>query len=233
MRFLVVDDDWLARGGVVKAIESIRPDADVMEASSLCDAYLSLQEHPGIDLVILDLNLNESRGIETLIEFRKWCEDHRIEPRTVVLSGAGDNDPNLVTDVLAHHGTGFILKGTRAKVFEHALAMTVDGGVFIPEEILRSIGSRPPTVHLASDARAEPSPPNFTPRETEVAALLIQGMTYKKIAQTIERRHNHHISESTVRTHVGNMAWKLGVTMNAKAGVMAEIAKRGLKFTFN
>ena len=65
-----------------------------------------------------------------------------IEPRTVVLSGASDDNPNLVTDVLANHGTGFILKGTKAKVFEHALAMTVDGGVFIPEEILRAIAPR-------------------------------------------------------------------------------------------
>ncbi len=39
MKFLVVDDDWLTRGGVVKAIESIQPDAAVAEASSLHDAY--------------------------------------------------------------------------------------------------------------------------------------------------------------------------------------------------
>jgi DNA-binding NarL/FixJ family response regulator len=232
MKFLVVDDDWLTRGGVVKAIESIQPDAAVAEASSLHDAYLSLQDNPGTDLVILDLNLRESRGIDTLVAFRRWCESQQIEPRTVVLSGAGDDNPNLVTDVLTNHGTGFILKGTTAKVFEHALAMTVDGGVFIPEEILRAIAPKP-NEHRVCDPQAAPAQPHFTPRETEVAALLIQGMTYKKIAQTIERRHKQPISENTVRTHVGNMAWKLGVTMNAKAGVMAEIAKRGLKFTLD
>ena len=230
MRILVVDDDWLTRGGVVKAIESIQPDAAVAEACSLHDAYVSLQENPGTDLVILDLNLRESRGINTLIEFRGWCESQHIEPRTVVLSGASDDNPNLVTEVLANHGTGFILKGTKARVFEHAVAMTVDGGVFVPEEILRTLAPRS-AEHRASDSRAEPTLPNFTPRETEVAALLIQGMTYKKIAQVLERRNEQPISENTVRTHVGNIAWKLGVTMNAKAGVMAEIAKRGLKFT--
>jgi DNA-binding NarL/FixJ family response regulator len=232
MRFLVVDDDWLTRGGVVKAIESIQPNAAVAEASSLHDAYLALQENPGTDLVILDLNLRESRGIDTLVEFRGWCESHQIEPRTVVLSGASDGDPNLVTDVLANHGTGFILKGTKAKVFEHALAMTVDGGVFIPEEILRALAPKRPA-HRVTDSQTTPSQPNFTPRETEIAALLIQGMTYKKIAQTLEKRHGQRIAENTVRTHVGNMAWKLGVTMNAKAGVMAEIAKRGLRFTID
>jgi DNA-binding NarL/FixJ family response regulator len=231
MRVLVVDDDWLTRGGVVKAIESIQPDAAVAEASSLHDAYASLQEYPGTDLVILDLNLQESRGIDTLVEFRNWCECQHIQPRTVVLSGASDDNPHLVTDVLTNHGTGFILKGTKAKVFEHALAMTVDGGVFIPEEILRAIVPRSTPREPASDAAAPQ--PNFTPREAEIAALLIQGMTYKRIAQALEQRHRQRISESTVRTHVGNMAWKLGVTMNAKAGVMAEIARRGLKFTID
>jgi DNA-binding NarL/FixJ family response regulator len=224
-----VDDDWLTRGGVVKALESIEPEADIGEASSLDDAYVSLQENPGTDLVILDLNLQESRGIATLVEFRTWCESQQIEPRTVVLSGAGDGNPSLVADVLANHATGFILKGTKAKVFEHALAMTVEGGVFVPEEILRVIAPRAPD-QRSTDAKAGTAPPNFTPKETEVAALLIQGMTYKKIAQELEKRHKQRISENTVRTHVGNIAWKLGVTTNAKAGVMAEIAKRGLRF---
>jgi two-component system, NarL family, nitrate/nitrite response regulator NarL len=232
MRFLVVDDDWLTRGGVVKAIESIEPDAAVAEASSLHDAYTALQENPATDLVILDLNLKESRGIDTLVEFRHWCESQHIEPRTVVLSGASDDNPNLVADVLANHGTGFILKGTGAKVFEHALAMTVEGGVFVPEEILRAIARRP-GMQRASGSGDGRATPNFTPKETEIAALLIQGMTYKKIAQVLEKRHAQRISENTVRTHVGNMAWKLGVTTNAKAGVMAEIAKRGLKFRFD
>jgi DNA-binding NarL/FixJ family response regulator len=228
MRFLVVDDDWLTRGGVVRAIESIQSDAAVDEASSLHDAYTSLQEHPTVDLVILDLNLGESRGIDTLVEFRSWCESQQIEPRTVVLSG--DDNPHLVTDVLANHGTGFIVKGTTPKLFEHALAMTVEGGVFIPEEILRAIAPNA-AEHRAPNSTAEPTQRCFTPRETEVAGLLVQGLTYKKIAQVLEKRHDKPISENTVRTHVGNMAWKLGVTTNAKAGVLAEIAKRGLKFT--
>ena len=162
---------------------------------------------------------------------RTCFESHHIEPRTVVLSGASDDNPSLVADVLANHGTGFILKGTKAKVFEHALAMTVEGGVFVPEEILRAIAPKP--AQQRGDTTGESAPLNLTRRETEIAALLIQGMTYKKIAQSLEKRHGHPITESTVRTHVGNIAWKLGVTTNAKAGVMAEIAKRGLKFTLD
>ena len=37
-------------------------------------------------------------------------------------------------------------------------------------------------------------------------------------------------NDQTVRAHVCNIAWKLGVTENVKSGVMAEIARRGLTF---
>ena len=69
----------------------------------------------------------------------------------------------------------------------------------------------------------------LTPREAEVAALLVQGRTYKQVARELERRAGRSVSEHTVRAHVGNIAWKLGVTAHAKAGVIAEIARLGLK----
>ncbi|MFC4310905.1 response regulator [Steroidobacter flavus] len=221
MHFLIIDDDFLARSGVVRTLETLSPGATVREAETLQDAFHMLEQAPAVDLVFLDLNLHHTQGIDTLVQFRGWCEARDMEPRTVVLSGAADNNLQLLNDVLANHGTGFIIKGTKAKVFESALTITIEGGIYIPEEFLK-IGGK------------DPAPPketlNLTPREKEVAALLIQGRTYKGIASELQKRHKQSVSDKTVRTHVGNIAWKLGVTASAKAGVMAEIARRGLKF---
>ncbi len=63
-----------------------------------------------------------------------------------------------------------------------------------------------------------------------MASFLVRGFTYKKIARELERTDGRSVSEHTIRAHVGNIAWKLGVTENVKAGVMAEIARRELKF---
>jgi DNA-binding NarL/FixJ family response regulator len=229
MEFLVVEDDWLARGGIVKTLESLRPDSSIVAVSTLAEAFEALLQTPGTDLVILDLNLGATSGVETLVNFRAWCEERQIEPRVVVLSGAATDDPSLVADVLANHGTGFILKGTSEEMFKHALGLTLAGGVFMPQEALRALAPRNPA--RPNDANGVGQPHNLTKKESEVAALLIQGLTYKRIAQVLTKRHSQAISENTVRVHVGNIAWKLGVTENVKAGVMAEIAKRGLKFS--
>lgn len=225
MLCLVVDDHPLTRDGTAVALGAVAPDLKVLEADSLAQAREVLQREPDIELVLLDLDLGDSQGVATLEALKDWCIAREIDARIVVLSG--HCEPDLVRDVIDHYATGFILKATPKPIFQQAVSLTLAGGVYIPDVVLRQIAPPPPAPRAAAlDAR----PLNLTPRETEVAALLVQGYTYKRIAKELERRDGSPISDHTVRAHVGNIAWKLGVTENAKAGVMAEIARRGLKF---
>jgi len=156
---------------------------------------------------------------------KTWADEHAVDARFVVLSG--HCEPDLVRDVVDRLATGFILKATSKSIFQRAISLTLAGGVYIPEIVLRQLV---PQARTADRGNSDPRPLLLTPRETEVAALLIRGFTYKRIARELEKRDGKPISEHTVRVHVGNIAWKLGVTENAKASVMAEIARRGLVF---
>jgi two-component system, NarL family, response regulator FusR len=223
MHCLVVDDDYLPRGGTIKTLQSLRPDAVVSEAESLAQAFDVLSRSPKVELVVLDLNLAESNGVQTLKTLREWCDKKELSPRIVVLSGAGEDNPALVIEILDNYGTGFIpKKGTPEQIFRSALALTLAGGIFIPVEILRQLRLTPETAPAVK----------FTPREREVAALLVRGWTYKRIANELSKRQHSTISEHTVRSHVGNMAWKLGIddSLPAKAGVMAQLATLKIEF---
>lgn len=223
MKYLIVDDHPLTRGGTTVALRELDPAADVVEADSLAQALESLGAHSEIALILLDLNLGDSDGIETLVTVRSRCMTRATPARIVVLSGVCDAD--LVRSVIEQFATGFILKATPREVFSSAIALTLAGGIYIPPIVL-SQWKAP----AGQGAAAGPAPPvSLSPRETEVAALLIQGLTYKRIARELGRT-GAVLSEHTVRAHVGNIAWKLGVTENAKYGVMAEIARRGLTF---
>lgn len=219
---LVVEDHPLTLDGTTLGIQRIVPAMEVHQAVTLSETLAKLAQTPGIDLVLLDLDLPDSQGVATLSAVTAWCTEQGRDVRVVVLSGRAEVD--LVRSVVENYGTGFILKASSREIFEHALRLTLAGGVFIPDIILRKM----PGGASSQPGRTEHTP--LTPRESEIAALLVRGFTYKRIARELEKVDGKPISEHTVRAHVGNIAWKLGVTENAKAGVMAEIARRGLTF---
>jgi DNA-binding NarL/FixJ family response regulator len=155
---------------------------------------------------------------------RAWLDGQARDARILVLSGLPD--AGLVQQALAHGAVGFIAKAAPRGVLLQAVARTLAGGIYLPQA-LGPASERAASVGLPDPAAVMR---RLTARERAVAALLIRGLTYKRIALTLQARDGQPISEHTVRAHVGNIAWKLGVEENAKAGVMARIARLGLLF---
>jgi two-component system, NarL family, response regulator LiaR len=59
------------------------------------------------------------------------------------------------------------------------------------------------------------APPQLTPREHEVLALIVAGMANKRIARELG------LSEKTVKAHVGRLLAKLGVADRTQAALLA------------
>ncbi|ADD43068.1 helix-turn-helix transcriptional regulator [Stackebrandtia nassauensis] len=75
------------------------------------------------------------------------------------------------------------------------------------------------TVPLAVPSATRPAPlPELNPRELDVLAKLAGGLRNRRIAEEL------HISENTVKFHVGNILQKLGVASRNEAAVLARDA---------
>lgn len=88
MRLLVVDDDFTARNGMVQSLRMLYPQEDVRAACSLADAVAAVERPEGVDLVLLDLMLPDSRGLLTLRSFNTACLATAHSPRVIVVSAA-------------------------------------------------------------------------------------------------------------------------------------------------
>lgn len=228
MQVLVVEDEWLIRHGAVLNIRELQPQATVREAGSLAEAFEKLESFPKTDLVILDLKLPDSSGVTTLTKTRAFCEERKIPARIVVLSGSSERE--LVIEVLQGHATGFIVKARPQKEFADALSVTLNGSIYIPHPVLEFLGpSTAATTALRASTQANGYPACLTARQCEICDLLVDGLTYKEIAQVIAQRDNKPLAPNTVRVHVNNIADELGVTKNRKAGVMAALARLGIR----
>jgi DNA-binding NarL/FixJ family response regulator len=226
MQFLIVDDDFSPRKGMVQTLSEFYPGATLHQAGSVAAALALLAENRQMTLVLLDLNVEDSKGIETLHRVKQWCEENDCNPRIVVMSAAADYDESIVTKAIEGCATGFIAKGCSEEVFRSAIELTLAGSIYIPDRYLRSRRAHP-----GSDAE-----PAFTPREREVATLLVQGLTYKQIARRLSGPERS-LSDHTVRVHVQRIAWKLRVATDddsdhlaAKAAVLSAFADRRLRF---
>ena len=232
MHFLIVDDDVFSRGGMALTLRSVYPGCRVDEVRSVSGAIELLSQHRAIDLVLLDLLVDDSRGLQTLTTLKQWCEEQDCNPRIVIVSGGADYDDSLIPDAIERSATGFITKGIQEEIFRSAIELTLAGSIFIPERYLRARRQALPT-------KGRPSAENFTPREQQVASLLIQGLTYKQIAKRLGStdESGRGMSDHTVRVHVQRMAWKLRLAdgvqsdgLSAKAAVLTAFAEQRLQF---
>jgi len=154
MRCMIVDDHPLTRDGTSLALRKEDPTIEIFEAGSLEQAYEILANNERVSLVLLDLDLDDSKGLTTLSTLKAWCELHDVDVRVVVLSGRCE--PELVREVVNTYATGYILKATSQDIFQCAIALTIAGGVYIPDIILKRMAAAAPAPHAGGGTRDVP-----------------------------------------------------------------------------
>lgn len=193
MNVLVVDDHAVFRLGLKSLLASLQQIVNVYEADTLSDALTCLSSSP-IDLVLLDLALDDSQG-EATISAIKAKHD-----RVVIISG--EPDPRLIMNAMQNGIAGFLPKLSSPQVMLSAIKLILNGGTYIPPEILSLLASNNPPPTIASD--------HLTKKQNEVLQLMLKGLSNKVIA------HELSISEGTVKAHLSAVYKTLGVTSRSE-----------------
>jgi DNA-binding NarL/FixJ family response regulator len=214
----MVDDHHLVRDGLRPVLEQLGTPSDparVFEAASYGSAIEHADEHPDMDLVVLDLHLPDVTGFAALADLQ---ERHPGLPIVVM---SGEDDPALMRQAIDYGALGFIPKSSPSAVILNALRLVLSGGTYLPREIM---WSATPAAVDATAAPASPIPPglDITPRQADVLALVLVGKSNKVICREL------NLAESTVKNHVAAVFRALNVTTRVQA-VLA-VAKLGIKY---
>jgi len=139
MKILIVDDHFVVREGLRRLLSPL-PDVYVHEAASTQDALVAFREDRP-DLVLLDLNLSTSSGLELLK--RLILEDKCV--RILVFSMHAE--PNYVVEALQAGARGYVSKSAPVEELMTAIRRVTDGGQYIERGIasnlIRYIGTDP------------------------------------------------------------------------------------------
>ena len=110
MKALLVDDHAMFRDGLSLLIAHRFADVELLHAGNLAQALTQLARHADLDVVLLDLALPDSSGLEALTRLRETDTWARI----VVLSA--DDTPTTVQGAIEQGAAGFIPKTAEGAV---------------------------------------------------------------------------------------------------------------------
>jgi DNA-binding NarL/FixJ family response regulator len=235
MKLMLLDDHALVRTALESVIQSLGRVVSVLSVGTAAQARSALAESGPLDLVILDLQLPDADGFTLMTEWRRTHPGMRV----VILSAS--EHPTDVLRALEEGALGFIPKRTPIEVLMHALRMVMSGGVYVPPMALgvgAPLGERNPwagllvaqeggaplrasSVQRTGGAEEPPRDLHFTPRQSEVLELLLQGQPNKLIARHL------NLSVETVKDHVASILRLLGVSSRTQAVLAVSHLKAG------
>ena len=197
---LVVDDHALLRTGVANIINQESDLRVIAEASNGAEAVEAFERHRP-DVTLLDLRMPVMEGVEAVRQIRE-----RDPHAKVIVLTTYDTDEDI-SRALKAGAKAYVLKDISADALIQCIHDVLAGKTYLAPAAAAKLAEGVTRVQL-------------TPRELATLRLIADGQSNKEIASQLG------ISERTVKTHLGHLFEKLGVTSRTEAVKIA--TRRGL-----
>ncbi len=226
-RILVADDHALFRSGLSLLLRRLFDHVEVVEARDASTALTALCEEDSFDLVLLDLampGMASWDGLDAVL-------GQAGETPVAILSA--HQDPAAIRTCIEAGARGYLLKSLTEGNLHHAIALIMEGEVYVPSVALQHGGlphgglqhgglqngvSGPIQDAQAREGAKSLGPDNplarLTKRQYEVAMLMALGDSNKVIARKLG------VYESTVKAHVQVILQKLAATNRTHAAMI-------------
>ena len=204
IRVLLVDDHAVVREGLRNFL-ALQDGLEIVGEASDGDEAIEQAQRLQPDVILMDLVMPGLDGIGAMRQLRTRTPASRV----IVLTSFLEDE--RVLPAIQAGAAGYLLKNVAPAELARAIRAAHAGEAIIdPTAAARLVHA------IADDARPRiEEPERLTRRERDVLELIARGQSNKRIALELG------ISEKTVKTHVGHLLAKLGVTDRTQAALMA------------
>lgn len=198
---LLVDDHAVVREGL-RAFLELQDGLQVVGEAQDGEEAVAQAERLDPDVILMDLVMPRLDGVAAMRRLREAAPRSRVVVLTSFLE-----DERLLPAIQAG-AAGYLLKNTEPAELARAIRAAHAGEAIIDPTVAARL------VAALADGRP-PAGQELTRREREVLQLIVRGRSNKRIAFELG------IAEKTVKTHVGHVLAKLGVTDRTQAALLA------------
>ncbi|MFP4321688.1 MAG: response regulator [Anaerolineales bacterium] len=200
IRILIADDHDVVRRGLVVFLKAF-PDFELVGEARNGQEAIQQALHTQPDVVLMDVMMPKLNGVQATAHIMHAAPHIRI----LVLTSFQDRA--LVHDAVRAGAVGYVLKDAPIDDLADNIRAVYAGETALSAEATRALMQatrQPATVDI-----------HLSPRESEILALLAEGLTNQQIATHL------NISRSTVKFHVGVLLSKLDVASRTEAVAFA------------
>lgn len=198
MKLLIVDDHEVVRKGLALTLNYEIKDLQIKEVGTISQG-IKVLKNEGIDIVLLDVNLNGENGLD-LIES---CKKNEILTKFIVLTSSSRKGDYIRARELG--AVGYVLKDSSIEDIAYAIKTVQKGKTFFDSQFTAQSGEN----------KREQIKGILTEREFGILREIGQGLTNGQIAEKL------FITENTVKKHISSILGKLEVSNRTEVALLA------------
>ena len=192
IRLLLLDDHALFRESVARLLQA-EPGFEVVADCSSGTEALRIIKSREIDVVLLDLDLGEERGVDFLQRVRV----ERFKGKVLLVTAGVDQRD--VPALIRKGVSGVFLKHGYPAELIQGIREAMEGKALFTQDLLRR------ALESADEPGTEQNTVRFTERERRVLSFVFEGLANKQIGDRLQ------ISESAVKACLQQLFAKTGV----------------------
>ena len=205
----VFDDNLARRQGLQLLIDAM----DQMQCVGIypdCTDVVHRLKSNMPNVVLMDINMPNVDGIEGLKRIKQHYPEIKVIMQTIF------EEEDKILEAICAGADGYIIKQKSPMKLIDGITEVMEGGAPMTPSVAFKV------LKLFSNTKKTSSSSSFnlTGREKEILNLLVDGYSYKMIADKC------HISYATVNKHISNIYAKLQV--NSVASAVSKAIKEGL-----
>ena len=200
LSILIADDHPLFRGALQQVIGQLYPHAVLYEAANVAELQQQVEQHKGVDLLLLDLHMPGALGFSAL----SWFIGQYAKTPAIMISA--NAHPDTVRRAIDHGAAGFLSKSAEVTDMASCIERVMAG----ERGLHPGLDATGRGASLQSLDAAE-ALSTLTPQQFRVASMLVEGLLNKQIAYELD------VKEATIKAHMTEIFRKLGVHSRTQA----------------